>query len=91
MRYQLAQDSTVHDTTNWFLLPYFNIYDIETDNEVLYCASFAGVYVYEPETEFYQMVHSLPSLSYDHVFVIDNNIVAVSKGNLFTLPVKYRD
>ncbi len=91
MRYQLVQDSVVDDTTNWFLLPYFNIYDIETDNEVLYCASFAGVYVYEPETELYQMVSSLPSLSYDHVFVIDSNIVAVSKGNLFTLPVKYRD
>jgi hypothetical protein len=91
MKYQLNQDSVAQDSANWFLLPYFNIYDIATDDEVLYCASFAGVYVYEPATEFYTSILNLPSLHYDYVFVADSTIVAVSQDNIYTLPLRYRD
>jgi hypothetical protein len=88
MRYPLHEDTTSQDSADWFFLPYFNIYDIDTDHDVLYCASFAGIYTYEPETEFYTMIHDLPSLQYDYVFVIDSTIVAVSQDNLYALPVE---
>jgi hypothetical protein len=91
MRHPLRPDTTVQDTADWFLLPYFNIYDIDTDDDVLYCASFAGVYAYEPETEFYTMIHNLPSVRYDYVFVVDSTIVAVSQGNLYALPTEDRN
>lgn len=91
MRYPLSHDMTAQDTVDWFLLPYFNVYDIDTDDDVLYCASFAGVYAYEPETEFYTMIHDLPSLRYDYVFVVDSTIVAVSQDNLYAIPVEYRN
>ncbi len=91
MRRPLHQDTTVQDTADWFFLPYFNIYDIDTDGDVLYCASFAGVYAYEPETEFYSMIHNLPSLRYDHVFIIDSTIVGVAQDNLYALPIEHRN
>jgi len=77
--------------TNWILLPYFNIYDIATDSEVLYCASYAGVYYYEPETELYRVINNLPRIKFDYVFLAENNIIAVSHSTIYSLPLKYRD
>lgn len=77
--------------TNWILLPYFNIYDIDTGNEVLYCASYAGIYYYDPDTELYKVINNLPSIKYDYVFLTDDNIVAVSRGTIYSLSLKYRD
>jgi hypothetical protein len=77
--------------TGWVVLPYFNIYDIDTDNDVLYCASYAGVYYYEPATEFYKVIFELPRIRYDYVFVIDNDILVVSDQHIYRLPTAYRD
>jgi len=77
--------------TTWVLLPYFNIYDIASDEEVIYCASYAGIYYFEPETDAYRVVYNLPRIKFDHVFVLDNNIIAVSSKNIYSLPIKYRD
>ena len=91
IKYQkMPTDSTVSDT-NWLLLPYFNIYDIDTDNEMLYCASYAGIYYYEPTTELYKLIFDLPRIKYDYLFIVDNNILAVSNTNIYRLPIKYRD
>ncbi len=86
-----GMDDTGDINTNWILLPYFNIYNIDTDNEVLYCASYAGIYYYEPETELYKVIYNLPRIKYNYVFIVDDNIVAVSSNNIYSLPIKYRD
>ncbi|KPJ72378.1 hypothetical protein AMJ52_06515 [candidate division TA06 bacterium DG_78] len=77
--------------TGWILLPYFNIYDIDTDSEVLYCASYAGVYYYEPTTEFYKVIFDLPRIRYDYIFVIGDDILAVSNQHIYRLSIAYRD
>lgn len=89
MKYNTS-DSAYADS-NWTLLPYFNIYQIDTDNRFLYCASYAGIYYYEPETELYRVVYNLPRIKYDYVFIIEDNIVAVSRNTIYSLPLKYRD
>jgi hypothetical protein len=91
IKYQHKQENLSDTTVAWILLPYFNIYDIDADKEVLYCASYAGVYYYEPETEFYKVIYNLPRIKYDYVFVVDEDILAVSGENLFSLPIKFRD
>ncbi len=83
-------DSTAPDT-NWTLLPYFNIYDIDTDNEVLYCATYAGIHYYEPGTNLYKPIYNLPRKHYDYVFVTDNTLTAISENAIYTLPLEYRD
>jgi ligand-binding sensor domain-containing protein len=83
-------DSSVPDTS-WILLPYFNIYDIETDNRVLYCATYSGMYYYDPAASTYNVIYNLPRISYDYVFVVDENILAVSKNSMYLLPLEYRD
>lgn len=92
IKYKKTQgDDLGNVDTNWILLPYFNIYDIDNDNEVLYCASYAGIYYYEPHTELYKVVYNLPRIKYDYVFLTENNIVAVSRSTIYSLPLKYRD
>ncbi len=77
--------------TNWVLLPYFNIYDIDADDDVVYCASYAGIYYFEPETELFKVIYNLPRIKYDRVFVVDQKIIAVSSRGIFQLPSQQRD
>ena len=87
MRYTPKADAD----TNWSMLPYFNINDIDTDGSVVYCASFAGVAYYDPGTELYKIIYTLPRQQYRYVFVIEDNIFAVSDNNVLSLPSRYRD
>lgn len=91
IKYQTIQSDSSASDQDWIVLPYFNIYDIDTDNEILYCASYAGVYYYEPATEFYKVIFGLPRIKYDYIFIVDDNILAVSNQNIYRLPIKYRD
>lgn len=90
IQYKKMKQNLDPDTT-WVLLPYFNIYDIASDEEVIYCASYAGIYYFEPETDAYRVVYNLPRIKFDHIFVLNNNIIAVSSKNIYSLPIKYRD
>lgn len=91
IKYHTLQGDVSSADTNWILLPYFNIYDIDTDGEVLYCASYAGIYYYEPDTELYKVIYNLPRVKYDYIFVVDENIVTVSNKVIYRLPIEYRD
>jgi len=91
IRYSKGDQDLLGSDTNWILLPYFNIYDIDTDHEVLYCASYAGIYYYEPETELYKVVYNLPRVKYKYVFLADTNIIAVTDKNIYSLPTAFRD
>ncbi len=75
--------------TNYVLLPYFNINDISADNGVLYCASFAGMNYYDPETEIYGIMHELPRIEYLRTFTAGDDIIAVSRDNIFSLPIPH--
>jgi hypothetical protein len=77
--------------TGWVLLPYFNIYDIAADNETIYCASYAGIYYYEPGPSTYKIIYNLPQIKYDHVFVLSNKIIAVTPDNIYSLNIEFRD
>lgn len=77
--------------TNWVLLPYFNIYDIAADENVVYCASYAGIYYYDPAAEQYRVIYNLPRRRYEHVFVANDSLFAVSTNNIYALPLQYRD
>jgi hypothetical protein len=90
MRHAAAADSTTSDSS-WTLLPYFNIYDIDTDDKVLYCATYAGIQYYEPGTALYTPVYNLPRIYYNYVFVSDNMLIAVSRNAIYILPLEYRD
>jgi len=91
IKYQAMPKDSLKSDTNWILLPYFNIYDIDTDKEVLYCASYAGIYYYNPTDGFYKMVYNLPRIKYNYIFVIEDNILTVSDRGVYRLPIKYRD
>jgi len=84
-------DPVIEADTQWVLLPYFNIYDIAVDQDVVYCASYAGVHYYEPETGLYKVIYNLPRVRYDHVYIADDHIMAVADNALYSLPTKYRD
>jgi len=90
IQYKNTNQNTSSDT-GWVLLPYFNIYDIAADDEVIYCASYAGIYYYEPGTDAYKVIYNLPRIKFDQVFVLDKTIIAVSSDNIYSLPVKFRD
>lgn len=90
LRYKPYTADTIIDT-NWIMLPYFNIYDIDADSEVVYCASYAGMYYFEPQSELFKVIYNLPRIKYDHVFVINQDILVVSSKGIFKLPGKYRD
>ncbi|OGC41984.1 hypothetical protein A2Y85_06905 [candidate division WOR-3 bacterium RBG_13_43_14] len=90
IRYKPPEDISDADT-NWVMLPYFNIYDIDADSDVVYCASYAGIYYFEPESELFKVIYNLPRIKYDHVFVVNQNILAVSSKGIFQLPNQKRD
>lgn len=90
IKYSDTKQNTGSDS-GWVLLPYFNIYDIATDKEFIYCASYAGIFYYDPTTEVYKVIYNLPRIKFDQVFILDNTIIAVSADNIYTLPVEYRD
>ena len=79
------------DSSSWELLPYFNVYDIDTDGSVIYCATYSGVYYYEPEGKHYRIIYNLPRIQYEHVYVIDNRLMAISNNVIYLLPLEYRD
>ncbi|UCD19928.1 MAG: hypothetical protein JSU64_01980 [candidate division WOR-3 bacterium] len=83
-------DSATADTA-WVLLPYFNVYDIDTDGTVLYCATYSGIYYYEPVSTHYRIIYNLPRITYENVFVVDDRLLALSKGLIYSLPLEYRD
>jgi hypothetical protein len=83
-------DSLTPDSS-WILLPYFNIYDIDADDEVLYCATYAGIYYYEPDASLFRVIYNLPRIPYEYVFIIDGTLIAVSRNAVYSLPLEYRD
>ncbi len=91
IQYRSAGFDTLTPDTSWTLLPYFNIYDIDVDDEVVYCATHSGIYYYDPATTQYKVIYNLPRLKYDHVFVVNDDIFAVAEGTIYTLPVEHRD
>jgi len=91
MRYSDAPSDSLAADTSWYLLPYFNIYDIDTDNEVLYCATYAGIYYYDPTSSLYKAIYNLPRIDYGYVFCVDNTILAISRDAVYSLPLEYRD
>ena len=90
IRYR-ALDATMASDTDLIFLPYFNIYDIDADSEVVYCATYAGVYYYEPGTDFFKLIFNLPRIKYDYIYIVDDNILAVSTKNIYRLPIAYRN
>ncbi|MBE0432250.1 hypothetical protein IBX73_02150 [candidate division WOR-3 bacterium] len=82
---------TVRPDTNWSLLPYFNIYDIDTDGTVLYCATYSGMYYYEPVGGSYHIIYNLPRMNFKQVFVAGGMLLAKSTDLVFSLPLEYRD
>ncbi len=90
IRYRPIKNNDNVDT-NWIMLPYFNIYDIDADSEVVYCATYSGVYYYEPETELFKVIYNLPRIKYDYVFIVDQNIIAVSTKGIFQISNFFRD
>ena len=91
MRYVDAPNDSLPADTSWYLLPYFNIYDIDTDNEVLYCATYAGIHYYDPASSLYKAVYNLPRIDYEYVFFVDNTILAISRDAVYSLPLEHRD
>lgn len=83
--------STMTDSSTWELLPYFNIYDIDTDGTVVYCATYSGVYYYEADGKHYRIIYNLPRINYEHVNVIDDRLMAISDNVIYLLPLEYRD
>jgi hypothetical protein len=83
--------SNDNSDTSWVLLPYFNIYDIAAGDNMVYCASYAGVHYYEPETGLYKVIYNLPRIHYYYISVAQDRILAVAGNALYSLPLKYRD
>jgi hypothetical protein len=90
IRYSLTADST-QGTADWSLLPYFNVHDIDTDDSVVYCATYAGAYYYEPATGSYRIIYNLPRVQYEYVHVIEDRLMAISGNLIYSLPLEYRD
>jgi hypothetical protein len=88
VRYHPYSDTAQNTDTSYVLLPYFNINDIAARGDVLYCASFAGMNYYQPKTETYGVMHALPRIEYLHAFIAGDDIIAVSRDNIFSLPVR---
>ena len=91
IKYRTSDGDAIGADSTWILLPYFNVYDIDSDGDVLYCASYAGVYYYEPETELYKVIYNLPRVRYDYIFVMDDTLVTLSNDVIYSLPIEYRD
>ncbi len=92
IQYKPFEDSTkAENDTNVILLPYFNIYDIDSDGKSLYCATGSGINYFEPEPQLYNPVYNLPRIKYNYVAVVNEDIIAVSDNCIYRLPIKYRD
>lgn len=92
IKYKPFGDSILIDNdTNVILLPYFNIYDIDSDGKILYCATGSGINYFDPETQLYNPVYNLPRIKYNYVAVVNEDIIAVSDNCIYRLPIKYRD
>lgn len=87
----VPRDTVTPPDTGWTLLPYFNVYDIATDGAVLYCATHAGIYYFEPRRGSYNVVYNLPRLSYERVFVAGGRLLAKTRDQLLSLPLEDRD
>ncbi|MGQ9817532.1 MAG: hypothetical protein ACUVQ3_06265 [bacterium] len=73
------------------ILPYFNIYDIDTDGKALYCATASGINYFDPERNLYNPVYNLPRIKYNYVAITEDDIIAVADQKIYRLPLKYRD
>lgn len=73
------------------ILPYFNIYDIDSDGELLYCATASGINYFDPRSQLYNPVYNLPRIKYNYVAIIDSSIIAVSDQNIYRLAIRFRD
>ncbi|MEO0156470.1 MAG: hypothetical protein ABIL07_05100, partial [candidate division WOR-3 bacterium] len=92
IRYKPLGDSILVDNdTNVILLPYFNIYDIDSDGKILYCATGSGINYFDPETQLYNPIYNLPRIKYNNVAVVNEDIIAISDNCIYRLPIKYRD
>ncbi|MCX7994667.1 MAG: hypothetical protein N3A65_02690 [candidate division WOR-3 bacterium] len=92
IRYTIPNDSIGKENdTLTIALPYFNIYDIDSDGKVLYCATGSGINYFNPETQAYNPVYNLPRIKYDYVAIVAENIIAISDEKIYRLPLKYRD
>jgi hypothetical protein len=76
---------------SWTLLPYFNVYDIDADSEVLYCASYAGIAYYDPADKLYKTIYNLPRIPFTAVYILDSEILAVSSQGIYRLSTRLRD
>ncbi len=86
-----ADLSLIKNDTLPIILPYFNIYDIDTDGKFLYCATASGINYFDPERQLYNPVYNLPRIKYNFVAVTDEDIIAVGDINIYRLPLQYRD
>lgn len=77
--------------SQWVLLPYFNVYDIETDGAVVYCAGYNGLNYYDPDRGFYKPVYRLPRVAYRHVFFADGRLLVVADDGLYRLAAADRE
>jgi hypothetical protein len=91
IKFQPGPGDTMIGDSSWVLLPYFNIYDIETDGAVLYCAAYNGLNYYEPGTGLIKPVYGLPRQKYGSVLVADRFVFCVGDRLLYRLPLSYRD
>lgn len=92
IKYKPFEDSIItDDDTIAIVLPYFNIYDIDSDGNTLYCATGSGINYLDPETQLYNPIYNLPRIKYNYVAIVDEDIIAVADNCVYRLPIKYRD
>uniref|UniRef100_A0A7C4XL35 Uncharacterized protein n=1 Tax=candidate division WOR-3 bacterium TaxID=2052148 RepID=A0A7C4XL35_UNCW3 len=82
-------DSLRENETLWVLLPFFNIYDIETDRRFVYCATHAGVNYFDPLNKTYNPVYDLPRIRYNYIILTGEDILAISDKAIYRLPLRY--
>ncbi len=87
----IVDSAKAEQDTNIIILPYFNIYDIDSDGKILYCATGSGINYYDPETRLYTPLYQLPRIKYNYVGLIGDDIIAVSDYNIYRLSKQYRD
>jgi len=92
VKYKPFEDSIITENEKIaIVLPYFNIYDIDSDGKTLYCATGSGINYLDPETELYNPIYNLPRIKYNYVAIVEEDIIAVSDDCIYRLPIKYRD
>jgi hypothetical protein len=91
IQYRPGGFDTLDIDTSWTLLPYFNIYDIDAGDDVVYCATHTGIYYYDPANIEYKVIYNLPRIRYDYIFLVDDHIFAIAGGTIYSLPVEHRD